>query len=117
MPVSKKKVKADSPAKDGEIVKVGSIITICDLTNESTDKYKIVDVEAETKYKGAGGAYYGAITETIYVSDAGKNIDGINIISRLSPFAYAILGKHRGEKFIFKQPNGYSIEYRIIDVS
>ena len=113
--VQKPSPKSITPTREGE-VHAGSIVVIMDCSTSEELSLIVCDVTEIAKYKHSGGSYYGAGTELIRSSDAGKMIDDSFVVSIDSPLGKALLGHVKDDRVSVNLPNGDTDEYLILAV-
>lgn len=96
-----------------QTVEIGDIVLLKEFQKDETIKIKICDTHTEISYSRMGGAYYGNSVDLKEIGDFFGNIDGIEIISKVSPIGSAILGANTGDYVKVPLPDGSKRKYYI----
>jgi len=97
-------------------VGAGETISLFNIESEEVETYELYEPKETVKYLSAGGAYYGARTKVVSVSEFGVDENGTIRISINSPLGKELLEKSVGEEFVFKRPDGNNVRYRVISI-
>lgn len=98
------------------VIDLNSVFYVVNLADGKDMKVKLVSAEYDYRYIGAGGAYYGAITQRTVTPTAGSMLtDGTLLITPECELGRFAMGKKVHDKIMF-QKNNKSFKYIVKDV-